>query len=233
LLKKSSLFACLAIFTVAMAAQTTKTYSNVDELSGWTACSACALGGANAHFIFKTKVASPSMDGASIRESINGGTPFSHVLSFKNLGSTSTSTHHFIQDAYLYLDKPANANGFSIAGHQTIGGKHYRFSTQCSFNKGLWSVWDTKNGKWAATSLACTRPAANTWTHIVVETERTTDNREHLVSITINGAKHIINKYVYPEGGSGSNIGMHLEVDGNRTESAYSGYWDKVKFTTW
>ena len=42
----------------------------------------------------------------------------------------------------------SSANGFSIAGHQTIGGKHYRFSTQCSFNKGIWSVWDTKNGKW-------------------------------------------------------------------------------------
>lgn len=210
-----------------------KVYSNVQAMSGWTPCSACAGGGANAQFVFTQNVASPSLSGHALSESILGGTPFSHVLAYKTLGTTSSSVHHFIQDAYVAFDKPQNANGFSIAGHQTINGKHYRFSTQCSFNKGLWSVWDTHNKRWKSTGVACVRPPAYTFEHITIETERTTGGREHFLTLTINGKTSYINTYVYPESGSGSQVGMHLEMDGNGTEAPYTGYYDKVSFTAW
>lgn len=219
------------ILTMALTASAQTSYSNVQAMGGWTPCTGCALGGGNAKFVFQQGVTSPSMDGKALREGIQGGTPFSHVLAYKSLGSTSSASKHFTQDAYLLLDNPQNANGFSMAGHQTLNGKHYRFSTQCSFNKGIWSVWNTKSGKWQGTSLACTRPPANTWTHIVIETERTSDSREHFVSISVNGKKSYVNQYVYPESQSGNQIGMHLEVDGNATEAHYNGYWDKVNFT--
>ena len=233
LLIAASLISCTSLVFGTTPPSTAKVFSNVQAMSGWTPCSACALGGANADFSFKQGIKSPSLSGSAMAESILGGTPYSHLLAFKSLGSTSSSIHHFIQDAYLTFNKPANANGFSIAGHQTVNGKHYRFSTQCSFNKKVWSVWDTKNRRWKSTGVACVRPAAYSWQHITVETERTSDGREHFVSITVNGHKSYINQYVYPEGGSGSSIGMHLEVDGNINEAPYTGYWDKVKFTVW
>jgi hypothetical protein len=236
-ISKTLATALLALCAISALSATTppssaKVYSNVQAMSGWTPCSACALGGGIANFTFK-QVSSPSMSGTAIAESILGGDPYSHLLAHKNLGSTSSSIHHFIQDAYLRFDKPSNSNAFSIAGHQTVNGKHYRFSTQCSYNKGLWSIWDTKNGHWKSTGVACVRPSANTWQHIVIETERTSDGREHFISISVDGSKHYINMYVYPENGSGSSTGMHLEVDGNKSESPYTGYWDKVKFTVW
>jgi hypothetical protein len=237
-ISKALATALLALFAVSTLSATTppssaKVYSNVQAMSGWTPCSACALGGGTANFTFKQNVSSPSLSGHAIAETIRGGDPYSHLLAYKNLGSTSSSIHHFIQDAYLRFDKPSNSNAFSIAGHQTVNGKHYRFSTQCSYNKGVWSVWDTKNRGWKSTGVACVRPPANTWQHIVIETERTSDGREHFISISVNGNKHYINKYVYPEGGSGSSTGMHLEIDGNKYEAPYTGYWDKVKFTVW
>jgi hypothetical protein len=228
-LKQSILVAFVLAMAFTASAQTT--FSNIQAMSGWTACTACAQAGANANYVFQQGIKSPSMSGHALLEGIHGGTPFSHVLAYKNLGKTSSAITKFVQDAYLLLDKPQNANGFSMAGHQTINGKHYRFSTQCSFNKGIWSVWNTKAGKWQATNVACVRPPANTWTHIVLETERTPDSREHFLTISVNGKKSYINQYVYPELQSGSNIGVHLEVDGNSKEAPYNGYWDKVNFT--
>jgi hypothetical protein len=228
-LKRIVLFAFVLAMALSAPAQTT--FGNVQAMNGWTPCTGCAGGGANASFVFKQGIASPSMDAHALLEGIRGGTPFSHVLAYKSLGKTTSATTRFVQDAYLLLDKPQNANGFSLAGHQTLNGKHYRFSTQCSFNKGLWSVWNTKAGKWQSTGLACTRPPAYTWTHIVIETERTSDNREHFLTISVNGRKSYINQYVYPESQSGNGIGVHLEVDGNSKEASYSGYWDKVNFT--
>src|SRR6266702_4530984 len=172
-----------------------KVFSNVQSMSGWKACTACAGGGSNASYTFQQGVASPSLSGSAIAESILGGTPFSHLLAYKNLGTTTSDVHHFIQDAYLRFNKPWNANGFSIAGHQTINGKHYRFSTQCSFIKGVWSVWDTSNKRWKSTGRACTRPAANTWEHITIETERTSDGREHFLTISVDGKTSYINQY--------------------------------------
>ena len=228
-MKRIILFAFLLATALTVSAQTT--FSNVQAMSGWTPCTGCALGGSNANYTFKQDISSPSMSGHALLEGIRGGTPFSHVLAYKNLGSTTSATTQFVQEAYLLLDRPQNSNGFSIAGHQTLNGKNYRFSSQCSFNKGIWSVWNTKAGIWQATNVACNRPPANTWTHIVVETERTSDNREHFLTISVNGEKSFVNQYVYPESRSGNSIGMHLEVDGNATEAAYNGYWDKVSFT--
>jgi len=229
LLKRIFLFAFVLTIVLTATAQTT--FKNVQAMSGWTPCTGCAKGEGNAMFVFQQGIASPSLDGQALLEGILGGTPFSHVLAYKSLGPTSSATTQFTQDAYLLIDTPLNANGFSMAGHQTLNGKHYRFSTQCSFNKGIWSVWNTKAGKWQATSLACIRPPANTWTHIVIQAERTPDNREHFLTISVNGQTHNVNQYVDPEVQSGNEIGVHLEVDGNFQEAPYNGYWDKVNFT--
>jgi hypothetical protein len=228
---RNLIFGIVLLAATAACGQTT--FSNVNQMSGWNTCSGCAGGGMNAHYVFQQHVTSPSMDGQALREAINGGTPFSHVLAYKSLGKTNSTIRHFVQDAYIYFDKPQNANGYSIAGHQTLNGKHYRFSTQCSFNKGIWSVWDTGHSRWLATSAPCPRPSAMAWHHITVEAERTTDNHEHFISITVDGVKNYVNKTVSPESKSGNGIGMHLEADGNRAEAPYSMYWDKVSFKVW
>lgn len=228
-MKKTLLFAF--IFAIAAAASAQTTYSSIQAMSGWTPCTGCAGGGGHADYIFQQNISSPSMDGQALLMGIQGGNSFSHVLAYKSLGKTRPTISQFTQDAYLLFDRPENANGFSMAAHQTINGKHYRFSTQCSFNKGIWSVWNTKAGHWQATNLACVVPAANTWNHIVITTERTADSREHFISISVNGQTSYVNQYVYPESSSGNGFGMHLEVDGNRNEDSYNAYWDKVNLT--
>jgi len=223
----------IVVLCLGAAAFAQTTYRNVDDMSGWQACSTCTGGGAARYVFQQLSNAAFSRDGRSMKLGISGGSAWSHVLAYKTVAPTTSVVRHFIDDVWLLMDKPANANGFSIAGHQTIGGKHYRFSTQCSFLRGLWSIWDTHNGHWLTTSAPCTRPLPLTWQHVVIETERTTDSREHFISITVDGRQSLVNKYVYPESGSGASVGVHLEADANGQAAPFNIYWDEFNFTAW
>ena len=49
-----------------------KTYSDIEEMSGWKSCTACAGGGGNAVYSMTQHIASPSLDGDAAKFSIGG-----------------------------------------------------------------------------------------------------------------------------------------------------------------
>ena len=221
--------------TLAPAAVATSTYSNLETSGGWGSCGSksCAGGGGTSTFL-KKQVSSPSMTGAAEQFFIGGSNAFPSALWWKHI-TTNNSVSHFRLDLYQYMSSPAASNGIEYAANQYYGGRWYKFSTQCSFNKGVWSVWDSANRRWSGTGIGCTRPAANSWTHLVFEYARA-NGRAVFVSITINGSMHYLNKSFGPQStssGSNGDIGIHYQLNGKSSPTAYSSWVDKMTFTIW
>ena len=87
--------------------------------------------------------------------------------------------------------------------------------------------------RWSATSIACTRPAANSWDDLTVNTA-ISNGKAVFLSLTLNGATHTINHSFYPTTKPSSySFGVHFQMDGNRTENSYYAWVDKLTLTAW
>src|SRR5919204_2374042 len=72
---------------------TAKTFSNIDQMSGWSACSACANGKV-ATYWFKQNVGSPSLDGRAMQTYVKGGYKlWADNLFVKTLGDQTWAKH--------------------------------------------------------------------------------------------------------------------------------------------
>lgn len=231
--KKAALFVFMALtLTLSTSAYAATTYSDIDTMAGWGSCTVCAKGGAEATYWMKQGVTSPSMDGKGAQFFVGGTTPFSHGLWWKRLSSDTTATN-FVFDLYYYMKEPLKSGGLEFAVNQHKDDKWYKFSTQCSWNKFEWRVWNSKDGGWVGTGIPCNRPTANQWQHIIFEYARQ-NGKAVFVSVTVNGKKSYINKSFYPQSKSGSgSMGMHFQLNGNRTQDDYMVWADKMKVTVW
>ncbi len=165
---------------------------------------------------------------------IGGSNSFPSALWWKRITSNS-GVSHFALDLYQYVKTPSASNGFEYAANQYYNGHWYKFSTQCSFNKGYWSVWDSYNRRWVATGVGCTRPSANTWQHLTFQYARS-NGKAVFVSISINGATHYVNKSFSPQStssGSNGDIGIHYQLNGNSSGTDYASWVDKMALTVW
>ncbi len=223
------LFLGLATFT---ASATETVFSHIEDMSDWSSCTACAGGGGKAVYSMHQHQAAPSVDGSSMVISLGGKTPFSHALYWRRMSSNGTASN-FALDMYYYIDKPANSQGLEFAANQSVSNYWYKFSTQCAFSASEWRVWDSKNSKWVSTGIACNRPPANSWQHVVFEYSRS-GGHANFVSITINGIKHYVNRSFSPLKQKCSNsVGIHFQVDGNSEQNAYKVWADSVTLTYW
>src|SRR5437879_5178661 len=101
------IFMTAVVFMLATAAFSQTTYSNIDQMSGWSLCSACAgaNGTGSAASYSMWRVSSPSLDGSAAQLNLGGSTPYSNALYSKTLTfsyTTATKLHHFIYDLYFY-----------------------------------------------------------------------------------------------------------------------------------
>lgn len=208
-------------------------YKNIQEMSSWTTCtSSCSGGNGTAIFSMTQKQASPALDGNSTLFSYDGGPAFSHILWSKHLSSNGSAAN-FVLDFDYYIDRPANAQGLEFAANQQLPGQWYKFSTQCSFADAKWRVWDSANQDWVATSAPCTRPPANTWQHLTLQYERA-NSKAVFVAITVNGHKYPINQSFKPQVHSGStSVGVHFEMDGDKTAQPYNVWIDEMALSIW
>jgi len=148
------------------------------------------------------------------------------------LGSSSTATH-FRLDAHYRLNNPSVSQGIEFSSNKHVGTKWYKFSVQCSYNKGVFSVWDTAGAKWSATTIPCKRPSLNSWDHLTVDTQ-ISNGKAVFLSLTLNGVQHPINRSFYPiTKASSYSFGVHFQMDGNRAGNAYYAWVDNLKFTLW
>lgn len=177
-------------------------------------------------------MSSPSLDGTSGRFYLDPTGQFNNCLWPIRLGKSYTATHFKLQTSYE-LSNPSVSQGIEFSSNKHVDTKWYKFSVQCSYYKGVFSVWDTAGSKWVATSIPCKRPAAKTWEHLTIQTE-INNGKAVFLSLTHNGVTHAINKSFYPKkGASAYSYGVHVQMNGNRSGNSYYVWVDNLKFTFW
>lgn len=220
------------VFVVTFATAATTTFTDIEQMSGWDSCTKCAGGGERAVYSMDQHQSSPSMDGSSTKFYLGGTKPFSEALWWRRMSGDGTPSN-FTLELYYYIDKPANSQALEFAANQSVSNEWYKFSTQCAFADNEWRVWDSKNGKWVATGIACTRPPANTWQHLIFEYQRT-GGKAVFVSITVNGAQYYVNKEFSPQSLKESDgVGVHFQMDGDSKQDDYNVWVDGMKLTYW
>lgn len=216
--------------------------ANLQQQSGWGSCDSCAGAGGNgptAPHGLNQNLSSPSMDGHAAQFWLGGSHPYSDALWWKkvlveNQVSQNRAAHHFVYDTYFYITNPAAAQSLEWDINQFVDGRSYIFGNQCSYRSaGTWDVWDNVKSKWVSTGIQCPTPAAYSWNHVVIEAERTSDNKLHYISLTLNGNKHYLNWYYPSTGTSWSGITVNYQMDGDYKQTNYSTWLDKLNLNYW
>lgn len=211
------------------------TYSNIDQMSGWSNCGACAgIGGSGTvvPYSMSQYQSSPSMDGKSAAFYLGSGKIYSDALWWKQLGA-NPSASHFVYDTYFYYTNAAAPQSLEFDVNQALNGYKYIFGTQCSLRGSkTWEVWDTYNGKWVSTGVACASLPTYQWNHLVWELERV-GGKVHFIAVTLNGTRHYINKYFSPKSSGTNELNVAFQMDGNYQQAAYKVWLDKVTLRAW
>jgi hypothetical protein len=217
--------------STALNAQTT--FTSIDQMSGWNACSSCANGRGTAPLSMTPGQTSPSLDGKSTKFWIGGTVPYSDALFYRKM-STNGTANHFIYDAYYYVKDPMAASGMEFSAAQHRYHVWYRFDWQCAYSMKYWRTWDNAGAKWVNTTVPCVRPQAYKWQHVVFEGQRIS-GKTVFISFTINGVKHYVNKTFGPKPVTTTTswVTFHFQLNGGSTQKDFSIWGDKFKLTYW
>lgn len=227
----------LFLATIWSGAQTTS--ANIEKMSGWGSCSACAGvngSGPTVSYYMHQGVKSPSMDGKATEFHINSGHPYSNVLWWKHLfqGSAVAKYHHFVYDTYFYITNPNAAQALEFDINQYVAGRSLIFGTQCNVKAGnRWDVWDNVHSHWVHTGAYCGAPSAYKWHHVIVEAERTSGNALHYIAITLDGTKHYINSTWPSKATTYSGVTVNFQMDGDSRQDPYSVWLNKLTLSYW
>ncbi|HZP22705.1 MAG TPA: hypothetical protein VFB04_04615 [Terriglobales bacterium] len=209
----------------------TRTYNQVQSMSGWQTCSSCAGSGPTNHSMAQ-HIHSPSMTGNSTKYSLGGSSPYHNAIWWKQLGA-NPSAHNFTYDLYFYLTTPGAAQSLEFDMNQSVSGHKFIFGTQCNI-KGAhqWDVWDTAHGRWIHTGIGCSQPPAYTWNHLVLEFQRN-GNQTKFISVTLNGHRSYINRSFNTYGVNAAELNAAVQLDGADHQQNYSEWVDKMTVTAW
>ncbi len=229
-----------------------KEFTNLQSSGGWVAygeyppsydiCTKCGPG---VTWSMKQHVGSPSMSGNATEFALGGTHPYADVLFTNSLIGTNTSQgmpdsdhkivpslHDFTYDMYFYGGDMGLAQVLEFDINQYFDGMGFVYGHQCNLGNGhQWDIWDNVNKHWVHTGLAC-NPVSNGWNHLTIKVQRTSDNQLYYQSITLNGTTYNVNK-TYPHYNCGSwyGMGVNYQLDGNKSQSAYSTYVDEFSLT--
>ncbi len=209
------------------------TYNNIDQITGWQSCGACAGIGGNgpvATYWMKQFVSSPSMDGKSAQFYL-GGKAWANALWWKQLGANA-GVSHFAYDLYFYINYPGNAQALEFDVNQSVNGKKYIFGTQCNVAAGQWDVWNTAGAYWVHTGIGCTAPPAYKWNHLTLEFQRV-NGQTVFVAVTLNGVKKYINRTYNAKAVNASELNVAFQMDLKGAGAGYTTWLDKVRLIVW
>ena len=175
---------------------------------------------------------SPSVDGNSARFSIRPTGPFDNCLCPIKRGKSKTATHFTLEVRYRLSD-PSVSQGVEFSSNKHGGTNGYKFSVQCSYNKGIFSVCNTAGRHWTPTNIPCTRPARDTRDQLTVPTE-IRDGKAVFHSLTLNRETHEINQSFDPlTKETAYSFGVHFQKNGNKQGNPDYVWLDNFKFTVW
>jgi hypothetical protein len=232
-----------------------KTFSNLQGSGGWRAyaqqppnygdCKSCTSAGPQTTWAMYQGVHNPSLSGNSARYTIGGTEAYTDVLWNNHLiGDLSSqglpdsshtllpTLHGFTYDVYFYGNNLGTSQALEFDVNQFFGGMGFTWGHECRLAGGYeWDVWDSANAKWVPTGIAC-NPANNSWNHLVIHVQRTSDNRPLYQSITLNGQTHVLNWTFYHFSATGwYGITVNVQLDGNYKQTPYTVYVDRLNFT--
>jgi hypothetical protein len=222
-------------FNITVSGGNDPQYQMIHAMTGWESCDTCAGEGGNGpktpHSMTQWE-ATPSLTGKSTEYWIGPQVPYSSSLFWKQLGANGNAAH-FVYDLYFYVKNPDAPQALEFDMNQSAGNRKFIFGTQCDIrNHRDWDVWDTANGRWVQTGIACYAPQAYTWNHLVLEFARN-GSQATFVAVTLNGNKSYINRTFNTFGVNASELNTAVQLDGNYANAAYSIWVDKMQVTAW
>ena len=238
--------------TVTVSGSSHSSFSNLQSSSGWETYgeyppnySTCTNCGSGVTWSMTQKIQSPSLSGDATKYTIGGSTPYSDVLWVQHLigdGSTQgmpdsnhtlvPTLYNFTYDTYFYGTDLSLAENLEFDVGEFVDDLGFMFGTECKIANGsVWAIWDNVNSKWVLTSAPC-KPLSNSWNHVVIQVQRTSNNQLNYQSITLNGVTTNINKTYPPFSAPGwYGVVLNFQLDGNYKQSTYSVYLDELKLT--
>jgi hypothetical protein len=228
-----------------------KTFYNLQKSGGWTGfgelppvwdiCTKCSP---SVIWSMTQNIGSPSLSGNAMATYVAGTVPYSDALwnnhligDFSSQGlpdpnqALSSTLHNFTYDVYFYGQNVEAAQALEFDINQFVGGKSFIWGTECRVSAGhQWDVWNNKGNVWVPTGIAC-NPATNSWNHLVIQVQRTSDNRLLYQTITLNGNTATLNKYDDPTASSWNGITINYQIDGNFKQQPYTIMLDNLNFS--
>jgi hypothetical protein len=228
-------------------------FSNLQHSGGWASfgqvgpnyvdCSPSPCNGVS--FSMTQGVNSPSISGQASEFYVGGSVPFADALwtnhligqaSSQSMPDANTSVvpslHNFTYDVYFYGDNFALAQALEFDINVFFNNMGLIFGHQCRIASGnQWDVWDNQNAKWVPTGVAC-NPNNNSWNHLTIQVQRTSNNDLLYQSITFNGVTSNLN-WTFPPGSSSNwyGITINYQMDGDANQDSYNVYLDNLTFS--
>jgi hypothetical protein len=227
-----------------------KSFSNLQRAGGWgqfgqgppnfVDCSPSPCDGIS--FWMQQGVNNPSKSGSATQFNLGGETPYSDALwnnhligpfssqgTFDGDRSMVGSLYNFTYDVDFYSDNLGAAEALEFDINEFFGGMGFIFGHECRIANGHeWAVFDNIKGKWVATGVPC-YPNSNSWNHVTVKVQRTSDNHLTYKSITLNGQTTNLN-WTFEHGSAPDWYGVTInyQMDGNVNQDSYSTYLDNL-----
>jgi hypothetical protein len=235
----------------ASAAGSGKTFYGLQKSGGWRQfgelaprydiCTSCS---GKVTWSMKQGITSPSRSGSATRFNLGGTIPYSDALWYNPLiGDFSTqglpdtnktfiaTLHNFVYDVYFFGSDMRIPQSLEFDINQFTSGRSYIFGHECRIAVGhVWAVWDNPNNRWVDTDIPC-HPVSNSWNHLILKVQRTSDNKLLYQSITLNGETHNLNWYNNSTPSSWHGVTVNYQSDGNYKQQPYSIYLDDFNFT--
>jgi hypothetical protein len=235
---------------------TSGTFTNLHQQPGWNGyallpslydiCATCLPTGPEATWSMAQGISSPSLSGNSSLMSIGGDTDYTDILWNNHLiGDFSTQgmpdTNHtivpnlydFTYDVYFYMEDPSVSQAVEFDINEFVNGYSFIWGHECRIAGGNeWDIWNDPGQTWIPTGIAC-NPVANSWNHLTLQVQRTTDNQLLFQSITLNGVTSTLNYYENPTTTTWYGVTINYQQDGNYVQTPYSVWLDKLNFTYW
>jgi hypothetical protein len=232
-----------------------KTFYNIHSDGGWNAyaqqppdygdCAKCTPSGPGTTWAMYQGIKSPSKSGNSTQYNIGGNMDYSDVLwnnhligDFSSQGMPDTNhtlvptLHSFTYDVYFYGSNLGASQALEFDVNQFFNGMGFTWGHECRIAGGnQWDVWDNVHAKWVPTGIPC-YPNENSWNHLTIQVQRTSNNQLLYQSITFNGQTHTLN-WTYPPFSAPGwyGITINYQMDGNSKQSSYTVYLDELDFT--
>jgi hypothetical protein len=228
-------------------------FSNLQHSGGWAGagqraptfvdCSPSPCD--NITFSMTQNIKSPSMSGEATQfylagtEGYGDGFWNNHLIgtdSSQGLPDTNhtlvPSLHNFTYDVYFWASDVGLSQAVEFDINQFFNNQGYIWGHECRVAGGNeWDIWDNINSTWIPTGIAC-NPLSNSWNHVTIQVERTSDNQLLYQSITLNGKTSTVNQYYNPGSAPGwYGVTINYQEDGNSVQSPYSVYLDELTFT--